>query len=403
MRIALPLVAAMALALSACGEEAAAPAPQAMPVQTITVGSRALPEIIELPGRIEAVRVAEVRARVTGIIQRRLFEEGTNVRAGQPLFRIDPSELRAAQAQTEASLQRARATAANAAAVVERYRPLVAQDAISRQEYDAALAASREAQADVAQLRAQVRASSLQLGYTNVTAPISGRVGRAEVTEGALVTQAEGTLLTRIEQMSPIYATFDQSAAELLRLRRMIDAGELRLNNPVRAELILPDGTTYNVAGAIDFFGQSVSATTGTVQLRAEFANPQGLLLPGEFVRVRLTVGELTNGIAVPQSAVSITPEGGSVFLAVNGKAVARPVELGEMIDGQWIIDGGLKPGDVVITNNLQKLRDGAPVQVGRAGAGPQGQRGTQPAGGQPQAQAAQGTAAGPTQGEQGN
>ncbi|WP_121119512.1 efflux RND transporter periplasmic adaptor subunit [Croceibacterium ferulae] len=375
MRIALPLVAAMGLMLSACGETPAEAPPQAMPVQTITVSGRPLPEIIELPGRIEAVRVAEVRARVTGIIQRRLFEEGTTVRAGQPLFRIDPSELRAAQAQVEASLQRARATAANTAAVVDRYRPLVEQDAISRQEYDAAVAANRGARADVAQLQAQLRASSLQLGYTNVTAPISGRVGRAEVTEGAFVTQAEGTLLTRIEQMSPVWATIEQSAADVLRMRRMVDAGELRLNNPVRAELILPDGSTYGVTGTVDFLGQSVTATTGTVQLRAEFANPEGLLLPGEFVRVRLTVGEMTNGISVPQGAVSVTPEGGSVFVAVNGKAVARPVVLGEMINGQWLIESGLKPGDVVITNNLQKLRDGAPVQVQQpAAARAQGQ-----------------------------
>jgi membrane fusion protein (multidrug efflux system) len=380
MRIALPLVAAMGLMLSACGETPAEAPPQALPVQTVTVSGRALPEIIELPGRIEAVRVAEVRARVTGIIQRRLFEEGTTVRAGQPLFRIDPSELRAAQAQVEASLQRARATAANSAAVVDRYRPLVEQNAISRQEYDAAIAANRGARADVAQLQAQLRASNLQLGYTNVTAPISGRVGRAEVTEGAFVTQAEGTLLTRIEQMSPVWATIEQSAADQLRMRRLAESGQLRLNNPVRAELILPDGSTYGVTGTIDFLGQSVTATTGTVQLRAEFANPQGLLLPGEFVRVRLTVGELTNGIAVPQGAVSVTPEGGSVFVVVGGKAVARTVELGEMIDGQWLIESGLKPGDVVITNNLQKLRDGAPVQVQQpAAARPQGQARPQP------------------------
>ena len=390
MRIALPLVAAMGLMLSACGETPEAAAPQAMPVQTITVSGRPLPEIVELPGRIEAVRVAEVRARVTGIIQRRLFEEGTTVRAGQALFRIDPSELRAAQAQVEASLQRARATAANTAAVVDRYQPLVEQNAISRQEYDAAVAANRGARADVAQLQAQLRASNLQLGYTTVTAPISGRVGRAEVTEGAFVTQAEGTLLTRIEQMTPVWATIEQSAADILRMRRLVDSGELRLNNPVRAELILPDGSTYGVAGAVDFLGQSVTATTGTVQLRAEFANPEGLLLPGEFVRVRLTVGEMANGIAVPQAAVSVTPEGGSVFVVTNGKAVARPVELGEMINGQWLIESGLKPGDVVITNNLQKLRDGAPVQVQQpAAARPQGQ-GQTPA--RPQAQA---TAAG--------
>ena len=219
---------AACLLLSACSGPEAPPEPQAVPVRVVTVASQTVPNVIELPGRVEPVREAEVRARVTGIVQERLYEEGTDVRAGQPLFRIDPRELRASYAQTEAALQRARATAANARAVVERYRPLVAENAISGQEYDAALAAAREAEANVAQIRAQLESASLQLGYTTVRAPISGRVGRARVTEGALVSQAEGTLMTRIEQVSPVYVSFAQAASEVLKIRRAICCGRTR-------------------------------------------------------------------------------------------------------------------------------------------------------------------------------
>jgi len=353
------------LLLAACSGSEQPPAPQAVPVKAITVANQAIPNVIELPGRVEPVRVAEVRARVTGIVQERLYEEGTNVSAGQPLFRIDPRELRAAYAQTQASLERARATAANAKAVVERYRPLVAEDAISRQEYDAALAASREAAANVAQIRAQLEASSLQLGYTTVRAPIAGRAGRAQVTEGALVSQPEGTLMARIEQISPVYVSFAQSASEVLALRRAVAAGEIELdeNDRVEVRLTFSDGTEYPILGHIDFRGFSVDQQTGTVELRAEFANPSGLLLPGEFVRAQIFAGQVSQGIAVPQRAVTLGEDGGSVFVIdEKGQAALRPVKLGAMVDGRWIVESGLKAGDVVIISNLQKIRPGAPV-----------------------------------------
>jgi membrane fusion protein (multidrug efflux system) len=320
------------LLLGACSGNEAPPEPQPVPVRIVTVASQAVPNVIELPGRVEPVRVAEVRARVTGIVQQRLYEEGTDVRAGQPLFRIDPRELRASYAQTQAALQRAQATAANARAVVERYRPLVEENAISGQEYDAALAASREAQANVAQIRAQLEASSLQLGYTTVRAPIGGRVGRAQVTEGALVSQAEGTLMTRIEQISPVYVSFAQAASEVIRIRRAIAAGEIDLdeNDRVEVRLTFSDGTEYPVSGFIDFLAYSVDQETGTVELRAEFPNPQNLLLPGEFVRARIFAGQVQNGLTVPQRAVSLTETGGTVFVVDReGKAAVRPVELG--------------------------------------------------------------------------
>ena len=358
---------AACLLLGACSGNEAPPEPQPVPVRIVTVASQAVPNVIELPGRVEPVRVAEVRARVTGIVQQRLYEEGTDVRAGQPLFRIDPRELRASYAQTQAALQRAQATAANARAVVERYRPLVEENAISGQEYDAALAASREAQANVAQIRAQLEASSLQLEYTTVRAPIGGRVGRAQVTEGALVSQAEGTLMTRIEQISPVYVSFAQAASEVIRIRRAIAAGEIDLdeNDRVEVRLTFSDGTEYPVSGFIDFLAYSVDQETGTVELRAEFPNPQNLLLPGEFVRARIFAGQVQNGLTVPQRAVSLTEDGGTVFVVDGkGQAAIRPVKLGAMVDGRWIVESGLKVGDRVIVSNLQKIRPGAPVKV---------------------------------------
>lgn len=370
------------LLLSACSGEEAPPAPQAVPVRVVTVASQTVPNVVELPGRVEPVRVAEVRARVTGIVQQRLYEEGTPVVAGQPLFRIDPREVRAGYAQTQAALQRALATATNARAVVERYRPLVAENAISGQEYDAALAASREAQANVEQIRAQLEASSLQLGYTTVRAPIAGRVGRAEVTAGALVSQAEGTLMTRIDQISSVYVSFAQAASEVLKIRRAIAAREIVLdeNDRVEVRLTFSDGTEYPIPGFIDFLAYAVDQQTGTVELRAEFPNPQNILLPGEFVRARIFAGQVRNGLTVPQRAVSLTEDGGTVFVVdANGQAAIRPVTLGAMVDGRWIVESGLKAGDRVIISNLQKLRPGAPVQVVAA---PDRQRPAAPAGG---------------------
>lgn len=354
------------LLLAACSGEQPPAAPQSIPVQTTTIKSQAIPNVIELPGRVEPIRQAEVRARVTGIVQERLYTEGSLVRAGQPLFRIDPRELSASYAQTQAALDRARATATNARAVVDRYGPLVAENAISGQEYDAALAASREAAANVAQIRAQLEAASLQLNYTTVRASIAGRAGRAAVTEGALVSQTEGTLMTRIEQTSQVYVNFAQAASEVLEIRRAISAGEIALdaNGQVEVRLSFSDGSEYPIPGLIDFLALSVDQETGTVGLRAEFPNPNGLLLPGEFVRAKLFIGELKQGIVVPQRAVTISEKGGSVYVVDgNGVAAVRTVELGTLIDGQWIVESGLKVGDRVIVSNLQKLRPGVPVK----------------------------------------
>ena len=367
------LLLCLGLLAAACSSADGPQEGQAIPVRTVTVATTDLDNILELPGRVEPVRVAEVRARVTGIVQQRLYEEGTDVGQGQPLFRIDPAELRASYAQTQASLERARATAANANAVVARYRPLVAENAISGQEFDAAQAAAREANANVAQIQAQLRAASLQLGYTTVRAPIAGRAGRAAVTEGALVSQPEGTLMTRIEQISPIYVSFSQSATKVLQIRRAIAAGNLDLSpdDAVEVRLVFPDGTEYELPGLIEFLDFSVDEATGTVELRAEFPNPDGLLLSGEFVNARIYAGKKTGVIAIPQRAVSVADSGGTVMIVdKDGKAAVRPVELGELVGDKWIVTSGLKPGDRVIVSNLQKLQPGMPIQIANAPTG---------------------------------
>ena len=371
------LLFVLGLAAAACSSPDPSPQGQAIPVRTITVAQADIDNVLELPGRVEPVRVAEVRARVTGIVQQRLYEEGTDVGQGQPLFRIDPAELRASYAQTQASLERAKATAANANAVVQRYRPLVEENAISGQEFDAAQAAAREANANVAQIQAQLKSASLQLGYTTVRAPIAGRAGRAAVTEGALVSQPEGTLMTRIEQVSPIYVSFSQSATEVLQIRRAIAAGELALSadDAVEVRLVFPDGTEYEIPGLIEFLDFTVDEATGTIELRAEFPNPDGLLLSGEFVNARIYAGKATDVIAIPQAAVTVADSGGTVMIVdKDGKAALRPIKLGRLVGDKWVVERGLQPGDRVIVSNLQKLQPGMPVQIantpnGRAAA----------------------------------
>lgn len=348
--------------------QAATTANQAMTVQAVTVRKHNVPNIIELPGRVEPVRQAEVRARVTGIVQKRLYEEGTDVTEGQALFNIDPREMKANLAQVKASLQRAEATAANARAVVDRFENLVELQAISQQEYDSAVAASREAEASVIQIKAQIDSANLQVGYTTVRAPIAGRARRANVTEGALVSAGEATLMTQIEQLDPVYVTVAQSSSKVLEIRRAIADGTIEVdeNGQTKVELFFGDGSPYSEPGYVDFLDFSVNETTGTVNLRAEFPNPDNILLPGEFVHARFYVGSRRDGLSVPQSAVSIAESGASVFIVnAEGKVQAKPVELGPMDGQEWVIESGLSAGDQVITSNIQQLRPGTPVKVG--------------------------------------
>lgn len=368
-RLSAPLLSLVALlALTACGgQEQAPPAPPPPSVIAVTVGTESVPNIVELPGRIAATRTAEVRARTDGIVERRLYQEGTDVAAGQALFSIDARDYRAQVAQAQAALTRAQAARTNAAAIVRRYQPLVSERAVSAQEYDAALADQRQADASVADARAALARSQLQLGYTVIRSPIAGRVGRAEVTEGALVNAAQATLMTRVDQMSPVYAVFTQSNAEILALLRQQQTGQLRLPSLSRIEvqLLLEDGTPYGAVGHLDFADQSVDPTTGAQTLRATFPNTGRTLLPGQFVRGRIAAGTLPDGITLPQRAVQITGEQATVsVVAQDGSVTAKPVQLGGLVNGRWIIKSGLKKGERVIVEGWQKVRPGQKVTV---------------------------------------
>lgn len=360
--------ALLALMLTACGSKPAQPQMPPVVVETETLRTQSLPNVIELPGRITAVRTAEVRARTDGIVERRLYHEGTDVAAGTPLFQIDPRDYRAQVEQARAALQRAEAARANARAVVTRYQPLVADRAVSGQEYDAALSTLRQADASVADARASLSRAELLLSHTTVRAPIAGRVGRAEVTEGALVSGASATLMTRIDQMNPVYAVFTQSSAAVMDMLRQARRGQLTLPSElgrVDVRLITEDGELYGLVGHLDFADQSVDPSTGSQTLRAIFPNPQRMLLPGQFVRVRLEAGRITDGIAVPQRAVQISNGNGSVFTVnADGKAVARPVKLGSMAGDRWVVLSGLSAGERVVVEGWQKLQPGMPVQV---------------------------------------
>lgn len=352
--------------LGACGKKAQ-PAPPPPEVEVITLASQQVANVIELPGRVQAVRTAEVRARVDGIVERRLYEEGTDVRAGQALFRIDPRQNKAAYDAAQAALARARAGSVNAAQVVRRYSTLVPDQAISKQEYDAAVATQRQSEADAASAAAQVERARLDLTYTTVTSPIAGRAGRAQVTEGALVSASQATLMATVEQLDPVYVNFSQSRGELLKLRRDMASGAVRAPqlDRVRVTLLLEDGTHYGIAGHLDFLDMSVDENTGTVSIRSEFPNPQRTLLPGQFVRARIEGGVTNQGLVVPQRSVQISPQGSSVMVVgKNNIAAARPVRLGELQGGNWVVQSGLKPGDRVIVNGLQSVRPGAPVRI---------------------------------------
>lgn len=362
------LLCASALLLGACTEAEKPSQPPPPPkVEVTTVTAQSVPNVVELPGRVQAVRVAEIRARVDGIIQRRLYEEGTEVKAGTALFQIDPREMQADLNAAQAALERAEATALNAAQDVKRYKGLVAKQAISQQEYDTALARLRTATADVSEAKAAVESAELNLEYTTVTAPITGRAGRAQVTEGALVTAANGTLLTTVEQFDPVYVNFSQSSSDLLALRAQVASGELKLpgKGRVSVKLILENGSEYPYTGYIDFLAMTIDVSTGTVALRAEVPNPNLLLLPGQFVRARINAGVRPNGFLVPQRAVMISDRGARVLLVGKDDLVtSRDIELGDLLGSDWAVRDGLRAGDRVIVEGGQNARDGQPVHT---------------------------------------
>lgn len=370
--LSVALFAAMTL-LAACGEGAppAGPgggaAPPPPPVGVLAVQPEAVALQQELPGRVEALRTAQVRARVTGIVTARQFAEGSTVKAGQPLFRVDPAPYEAALASAQAQQQRAEAAAAQARLTAERYAPLAQVQAISAQDYAAALAAQKTAEADVAAARAAVQTARLNLGYAQVTAPIAGRIGRALVTEGALVSAAEATPLALIQQVDRVYVNFTQSANELQSLQRALAAGRVQRSGAsegLPVQVVLDDGSVLPQAGRLLFSDLSVDASSGQVTLRAEVPNPQGLLLPGQFVRVRFAPATLPQAMRVPQQAVTRTPQGDTVLVVGDdNKPAQRRITLAGAQDGHWIVTGGLQPGERVIVDGFQKMFvPGAPV-----------------------------------------
>jgi membrane fusion protein, multidrug efflux system len=372
--------------LTACGQktEQAAGAPGGgMPpseVGVVTVAPQAIGLATELPGRLEASRVAQVRARAAGIVLKRVFTEGAEVRAGQVLFRIDSAPYQAAAASAQAALARAQANLTQTTALAERYKPLLDANAISKQDYVNAVAAQKSAEADVATSKAAIQTAQINLGYATVTAPIAGRIGRALVTEGALVGQGDVTPLATIQQINPVYVNFTQSTTDVLRLRKAIASGQFKRADagnggegtpgnaaaaPLPVRIVLEDGSTYAQPGKLLFSDLTVDATTGQITLRAEVPNPAGVLLPGMYVRVRLEEAQAEAGIVVPQQAVTRGTSGDSVMVVgADGKVATRPVKVGSSINGQWVVLDGLKAGEQVMVDGFQKLRGNAPVKA---------------------------------------
>lgn len=375
-----PRLAALGLvaALAACGQGEGAknakgggarqmPQPE-VGVETVQPGEVGL--LTELPGRLEASRVAQVRARAAGILQQRLFQEGSEVKAGQALFRIDPSPYEAALQTAEAQLARAEANLSQARALAGRYQPLVEAQAVSQQDYANAVAAQKQAEADVAAGKAAVRNARINLGYATVTSPIAGRVGRALVTEGALVGQGEATQLAVVQQVDPLYVNFTQSASEALRLRRALEAGQLKTAGKGAAEVrvLLDDGSEHPQAGKLLFTDLTVDSATGQVSLRAELPNPGGRLLPGLYVRVRLEQARASNAITLPQQAVMRSAQGDSVQVVTpEGKIEQRRIQVGGQQGGRWVVLDGLKAGEQVMVDGFQKVQmlpPGTPVKA---------------------------------------
>ncbi|NNG22569.1 efflux RND transporter periplasmic adaptor subunit [Massilia sp. ML15P13] len=370
-RIAAATLVAAAL-LSACGKKDAAPAAggpgggmPAPEVGVITTKFESVALQTELPARAEPVRTAQVRARVNGVVLKRLFTEGSEVREGQSLFQIDPAPYQAQVAAAQADLGRAQASLTQAASLAERYKPLVEANAISKLEYTNAVAAQKQAEAAVAASRAQVRIAQINSGYANVNAPISGRIGRALVTEGALVSAAEATQMALIQQNNPMYLNITQSATQLQRLRKQAGGGAK--DAPVT--VMLDDGTELPTRGRLLFSDVTVDPGTGQVTLRATVPNPDNALLPGQYVRVRLAQAQVPNGIIVPQQAVTRGGAQGDTLMVVgaDNKPTPRTVKIGSQQGASWVVTEGLKEGERVMVDGFQKLQmlpPGTPVKV---------------------------------------
>ena len=360
---------ALALALSACDQSVATEEPPALPsVRIETIAAQPLSITSELSGRLAAPRIAEVRARVAGVVLQRNFREGSDVKQGEVLFRIDPAPFKADLDSAEATLRKSEANAFKARSQAQRFAKLIERQAISAQDYDNTQAAALHANAEVAASKAAVQRAKLNLGYATVTAPISGRIGRALVTEGALVGQNESTPLAVIQQLDPIHADLTQSTRELNDLRRAFRAGQQQQvgQGEAKATLIQDDGSSYPLPGKLLFADISVDPGTGQIILRSEFPNPDLDLLPGSFIRVRLEQAVDQQGISVPQRAVMRDNAGIAQVLLLNAqdRVSQQAVHLGQAHNDRWIVTAGLKPGDRIIVEGLQHARPGELVTI---------------------------------------
>jgi membrane fusion protein (multidrug efflux system) len=357
------------LTLTACKPAGNVPVTPPPPeVATITVSQRAVLLTTELPGRTSPYRIAEIRPQVNGLIQKRLFTEGSNVKAGQELYQIDPAPFRAALDNAQAALGRAEANLPAVKSRAERFKQALADKAVSQQDVEDAEAALKQAEADVRYYQAMVETARINLEYAHVVSPISGRIGTSTVTDGAIVTAYQPTALATIQQLDPIYVDVPQSTAELLRLQQRLADGRLTRGgtNGNQVRLILGDGTKYPLAGALQFRDVSVDPTTASVMLRAVFPNPEGVLLPGMFVRAVVQEGVNDSAVLIPQQAVSRDPKGIPLALVVdtNGKVEQRKLTLDRAIGDQWLVAAGLSPGDQVIAEGVQKVRPGTAVKA---------------------------------------
>lgn len=372
MKVVAPAIG-LALLLASCSSQPQQPPAGPPQVSFVTIKTSPITLTTELPGRISAAEVSEVRPQVNGIVTARLFEEGDFVRAGQALYRIDAAPYQAQVASAQASLARARAAVSSTAGLARRYQELVKINGISQQELENALTSAQQAEADVQAQAAALRAAQIDLGRTTVRAPISGRIGRSSFTVGALVTAAQASPLATIQRIDRVYVDIAQSSTDMLRLRQQIASGALaRDANGARVKLMLEDGSTYAQDGTLQFADVTVDANTGSQNIRAIFNNPDGILLPGMFARAVLVEGSTSNAILAPQRAVSRDAKGGASVMVVgaDGKLQPRPITTSRTVGQDWMVTSGLQPGDKVVVEGAQNLMPGTPVKASPYQAG---------------------------------
>ncbi|MCT4701701.1 multidrug efflux RND transporter periplasmic adaptor subunit AcrA [Enterobacteriaceae bacterium H20N1] len=377
--LAAVLMLSGSLALTGCNDkETQQSAPQAPEVGVVTLKSAPLQITTELPGRTSAYRIAEVRPQVSGIILKRNFEEGSEIKAGVSLYQIDPATYQAAYDSAKGDLAKAQASANIAQVTLKRYQKLLGTKYISQQDYDTALADSQQANAAVVAAKAAVETARINLAYTKVTSPISGRIGKSSVTEGALVTSGQTNALSTVQQLDPIYVDVTQSSNDFLRLKQELAEGKLKQENgKAKVQLVTNDGLTYSQEGSLEFSDVTVDQTTGSITLRAIFPNPDKTLLPGMFVRAKLEEGVNPNALLVPQQGITRTPRGDASAMVVgkDDKVEVRQLKTSQAIGDKWLVTDGLQTGDRVIVTGLQKVKPGVQVKAQEIAAENNGQQ----------------------------